>query len=796
MKSLLSLLCLIHFSVLAAQSRQNGQVLDSQTKEGLPSCLIQVYNTNGDSLLDYTLTNDSGYFEFQHPGREFYIQTQMMSYLNYKSSLIKGKNNIPLRIVLIPDSNLLNEVTILKRQRVIRLEGEKIIYDVQKSGLADGNNGFEILKRIPGMRSDKDDNLIFRGNGNLQILINGKPSLLGGEALKAFLKSLNGNELKEVEIITNPSAKYDAEGTAGIVNIKLEKSYKQGLSGTLYGGIGYGDFPKNHQGINIYNQSGKWNFNMGFYHGYSESVNNREVIQTYDVDSLKSELKQFNDWLPKTRWLTAKSAVSYEIKEGFDIGASINLGQSNGNEKTEGLTEEWIDDSFEKYTTLNTVEDWTRKTLLSNIYLKHQADSGKQVIDFQLNFADYSRDQMRITRNNYLNVDDDSPWRNEFAIHNTNPTHFKILSSRLDFEKSFLKTWKLETGLKFSQVNNEYRIRMETEDLNGNLQIDSTRSDNLIYTEQNTAFYAMMNKALNNWNFQMGLRAEHIKFKGESEIRAANEDQYFSFFPSFSINHESGNQQFKLGYSRRIRRPSYIALNPYFNYVDTYNIQIGNPNLQPQFSNNFDFTWIPNDLSSVSFYSNFSNNVMYSILKYDPESKSTTMFEDNIAKSNNLGFSVSRTFEIKDYWDLDVYGDFSFNQISSNLPEFSFNEQGHNWYLNLTSIWSLPKEWTINYSAHYSSGGQYGNSRDRASYDMTFSVRKWLMNKKLRISFKARDVLKTNIYRSVTTQDKLITDWSNKWETRVYSLSFSYNFGGGKRKSIKKADISDEERRL
>ncbi len=782
--------------MLMAQANIHGQVKDAETLEGLPSCLVQVYNASNDSLIEYTITNDSGFFSVSHPGKSLFLNVRMISFTEYRSPVF-GEGNIPfLNIELLPDSNMLNEVTLLKKKKLIRLVGDKMIYDVEKSGLADGNSGFDILKRIPGMRTDKDDNLIFRGNGNLQILINGKPSLLSGEALKAFLKSLSGEELLQVELITNPSAKYDAEGTAGIVNVKLKKSFKQGFSGTFYGGLGYGDFPKNHQGINLYNQSGKWNFNLGFYHGYSSSVNNRKVIQTSENDSSTLQLKQFNDWLPKTRWLSAKSALSYEISNGFDVGASLNLSQSMAHEETLGLTEEWSNGNYDKYTTLLSLEDWMRQSLLSNAFIKHVSDSSRQTIDFQVSFANYEKEQEKTTRNNYLNVSDDSPWRNEFAIHNTNPPHFKILSSRLDVEKSFLKTWKLETGLKFSQIENQYQIRLETENLNGELELDTSRSDQLLYTEQNTGIYAILNKAWKDWNFQIGLRSEYIKFKGESQLRATNSDSYYSFFPSFSINREIAEQQFKLGYSKRIRRPMYMELNPYFNFIDTYNIQIGNPNLQPQYSHNFDFNWVPNDLISLSVFSNFSNNVMYSILKYDAATKSTTMFQDNIAKSNNMGMSLSKTFELTDYWDLELYGDFSFNQISSNLEGFSFNEKGNNYYLNLSSIWDLPKNWTINYSAHYSSGGQYGNSRDRDSYDMTFSVRKWFLNKKLRLSFKARDILKTNIYRSVTTQDNLVTDWSNKWETRVFSLSVSYNFGGGKRKSIKKADLRDEESRM
>lgn len=796
MKGFSTILFFLHFSILLAQTEIRGQIKDSETQEGLPSCLIQIFNSENDSLMGNTLSNNLGFFSIQQPDIPFFISARMISFAPYQSPEY-AQDSLPfLTIRLLPDSSLLDEVSLLKKKKLIRLVGDKMIYDVQKSGLADGNSGFEILKRIPGMRTDKDDNLIFRGNGNLQILINGKPSLLGGEALKAFLKSLNGDELLQVELITNPSAKYDAEGTAGIINIKLKKSFKQGISGTIYGGLAYGNFPKNNQGVNLYNQNGKWNFNLGFYHGYSSSVNNREVIQTSNIDTNTLELKQFNDWFPKTRWLTAKSALSYEVKPGFDLGGSLNLSESKAHEETRGLTEEWANGNFDKYTTLLSLEDWKRKTLLSNVYLKHVSDSSRQIIDFQINFANYKKEQEKTTRNNYLNVDDDSPWRNEFAIHNTNPTHFKIISSRLDIEKSFGKTWKMETGLKFSAVQNEYQIRLETEDLNGALELDTNRSDQLTYSEQNMGVYAILKKVWKDWNFQIGLRTEYINFRGESQLRSANEDSYYSFFPSFSINKEIANQQLKLGYSKRIRRPMYMELNPYFNFVDTYNIQIGNPNLQPQYSHNFDFNWVPNDLVSLSIFSNFSNNVMYSILKYNDATKSTTMFQDNIAKSNNVGFSVSKTFELKDYWDLDLYGDFSFNQISSDLEGFSFNEQGQNFYLNLNSIWELPKNWTVNYSAHYSSGGQYGNSRDRESYDMTVSVRKWLLNKKLRISIKARDVLKTNIYRSVTSQDNLITDWSNKWETRIYSLSVSYNFGGGKRKAIKKADLRDEESRL
>lgn len=798
MRTRLSLLAILTSFVIQAQTfTVTGTVKGVSSNEALPATTVLLFNAVNDSLLDYTVADENGHYQLSVTVDSFYLKAESMGYTEFTSTLLFSTKTNDFPILLEVNQNELDEVLILKKKKLIRLFGDKMIYDVEKSGLGEGNDGLDVIKRMPGIRTDKDDNLIFRGDNNLQILINGKPSLLGSQALKDYLKTLNGNDIKAIELISNPSAKYDASGTAGILNIKLKESYKSGLTGNVYGGLGYGDFWKNNQGANLYNQNGKWNFNAGVYRGYSKSVNNRRVIQTVTQSNETRRLEQFNDWFPISIWTSGKAGISYKATKNVSLGSSLNYSHSTSDETTLGLTKEWSNDSYERYTQLNNQEKSLSKVLTGNLYFNYESDSSDQKLDVQINFANYNKDVDRVTRNGYFNVLDDSKYRNDVVVEFKNPTQYKILSTRLDYEKQLKSLWSIETGLKYSLVDNDYDLLLNNQDTNGLLALDTGRSNHLLYEESIAAAYFMLNYGNDTWNVQAGLRGEYFDYKANSlTTNTTNSGDYLSIFPSFSINRSIENHQFKLGYSYRINRPRYLDLNPFFEYIDTYNVRVGNPNLQPQFSHSLELTWVGFDNTSISTYSNLASDVMYGIIDYDANTQITTLFQDNIASSNNVGLSVSSLVNVSSWWEIDLYGDLAFNQIISSIPQYSFNETGSNWYISATQMLTFKNNWSANVTAFYASDGRYGNSFDVASYDMTFSIKKLFLNKKLSLAFKARDIIKTNIYRGITTQDHVVTDWTNKWETRRFSLSLSYSFGSAKRKRVKRVDLSDEEGRL
>ncbi len=799
MKQFTLIIMMFSFSILLSQELTlSGTISATNTKEVLPLAAITVFDATNDKLITYAYSDDNGTYTMKFMNTPFYIKVETLGYRTYKSEVmtvaeIEKTFNISLQV----DVSELDAVVILQKKRLIKMTGDKMIVDVDKSGIGAGNDALETLSKLPGMRLDKDENIIFRGDGNLRILIDGKPSLLSGDALKQFLKTMAGDNIKAVEIIANPSAKYDASGTGGILNIRLKKPVYQGFTGNVYGSVGYAEFIKNSYGLNLYNQTEKWNVNAGVYYGYFESVNHRNVVQTIEEPGLQTTLDQINDWFPISTNLTSKLGVSYAVSKNATLGTSWNFNIYNSNEETEGRTNEFYNGNYERFTILNNTLDGNNKRLTGNLYYSYASDSLDTKFDVQINYATYNNSQDQTTTNEYFNVSDNQQYRAAEIIRNDNPTKYNILSTRIDYEKALNDAFTLETGAKYSYVSNNYTNMLFERTTNTNFQLDTNRSNELEYKESIGALYGIVNYNKENWSFQAGLRAEFIDYNATSiTSNMSNKGDYVSLFPSFSINHNLDHNQFKFSYSRRIRRPRYLSLNPFFEYIDTYNVEVGNPNLQPQFTHALDFTWVRKQRTSASIYAKFTNDMMDTAFDYDETTQITTMFQANIAKSQDVGVSFNTSVSPYKFWDIDFYGDFSYNHARSEIPNFSYDETGTNWYTTVNQTFNLKNDWTVYWNSFYSGRGRNGNTVSKPSYDMSFRVKKFFFNEKLRLLVRADNIFKTSRWRSITEQDNVRTDWTNRWETRKFTLSLTYNFGSGKKKRVKAIDLRDEQRRL
>ncbi|WP_298521197.1 outer membrane beta-barrel family protein [uncultured Kordia sp.] len=786
------------FTMLSQELTLSGTISATTTNEKLPLAAITVFDASADTLLGYAYSDDNGNYKITFNNAPFYVKVETLGYVTYKSDVFTETNaEKTLNINLTVDVSELDAVVILQKKRLIKMTGDKMIVDVDKSGLGAGNDALETLSKLPGMRLDKDENILFRGDGNLQILIDGKPSLLSGDALKQYLKTLAGDNIKAVEIIANPSAKYDAAGTGGILNIRLKKPVYLGFTGNVFGSVGYAEFIKNSYGLNLFNQTEKWNLNAGIYYGYFESVNHRNVVQSIEQPNLQTTLDQINDWFPISTSLTSKLGVSYAVSKNATLGTSWNFNIYNSNEVTEGRTNEFYNGNYERFTILDNSLDENNKRLTGNLYYSFASDSLDTKFDAQINYATYTNTQDQTTTNSYFTVADNQQYRNPEIIRNDNPTKYNILSTRIDYEKQLSDQFTLETGLKYSYVSNDYNNMLFERTTNTNFELDINRSNELEYKESIGALYGIMNYNRKNWSFQAGLRAEYIDYDATSiTALSSNTGDYVSLFPSFSVNHNLDHNQFKFSYSRRIQRPRYLSLNPFFEYVDTYNVEVGNPNLQPQFTHSLDFTWVYKQKTSASIYAKFTNDLMDRVFDYDEETQITTMFQANIATSQDVGISLNTSLSPFNFWDIDFYGDFSYNHARSEIPNFRYDETGTNWYATVNQTFNLKNDWTVYWNSFYAAAGRNGNTESKPSYDMSFRVKKFFFGEKFRLLVRADNIFKTSRWRSLTIQDNVRTEWENRWEVRKFTLSLTYNFGSGKKKRVKDVDLRDEQRRL
>ena len=776
----------------------SGTVTAEKTNGKLASAKVSVFSATDHSLKESITTDESGNYKIEVKESEFYIKINLSGYKNLQSKLLKKSNgNQTQNFVLQEDVSDIEEVVVMKTNKILTMKGDKMIFDVDKSGFGNGNDALETLTKLPGVRLDKDENVVFRGNPNVQIMIDGKPSLLSGEELKQYLKTLDGSNIKAVEIIANPSAKYDASGSAGIFNIVLKKSAANGLTGNVKSSVGYAEFIKNYNSINLYNNTEKWNFKGGLSYGYTEGVNHRMINQTIVNPTNILLLEQNNDWLPISNSYSGNFGLGHQLNKNANVGASLNYNIYNSNELTNGRTNEYDNGIYNRYTILKTDNAILNKTLIGNLFYNFATDSLTTKIDAQLNFANYKNESDRLTSNSYFETSTNEMYKNSEVIKYNNPTNYNILSAKIDVEHKVNAALNFEAGAKYSYVNNDYDIDLRERNLAGNFIQNTNRSNRLIYKESIFSGYGTANYKSGKFDFQAGLRAEYIDYNATSlTSNASNKDHYLSLFPSFSINGNFNKNQFKISYSRRIQRPRYLYLNPYYEYIDTYNVSVGNPDLTPQFTNAFEFVWINKQKTSLSLFANFSTDEMYQIINYNPATKITTLFYDNIGSSKSIGLSFNTSWSVKKFWEIQLNSELSYGQAKSDLEGYQFNDSGISYYAGVNQSFKFGKNWTATWNSFYSQNGNYGNTTFKPSYDMSFSVQKDFLDKKLRMSLSAQNVLKKSQWIQNTQQDNVTTNWVNRWETKKFTLSATYNFGNGKKKEVKAADLDDEQGRL
>ena len=239
-----------------------------------------------------------------------------------------------------------------------------------------------------------------------------------------------------------------------------------------------------------------------------------------------------------------------------------------------------------------------------------------------------------------------------------------------------------------------------------------------------------------------------------------------------------------------------MYLNPYYEYIDTYNVSVGNPDLTAQFTNAFEFVWINKQKTSLSLFANCSSDEMYQIINYNPATKITTLYYDNIGSSKSIGLSFNTSWSVKKFWEIQLNSELSYGQAKSDLEGYKFNDSGISYYAGVNQSFKFGKNWSATWNSFYSQPGNYGNTTFKPSYDISFSVQKDFLDKKLRLNLSAQNVLKKSQWIQNTQQGNVTTNWTNRWETRKFTLSATYNFGNGKKKEVKAADLGDEQGRL
>lgn len=781
---------------LNAQTQIKGEVIDKSTEKVIPFASFALLKETNQELVAAFYADENGQFDYDFSEDDLSNIVMQVDAIGYETTQISLANESNLQDLLLiklenDGSTELSEIMVKTHRKAITVKGDKMIFDIEQMGLSGEQNALQMMDQLPGISLDKDENIQYRGSTGVQIMINGKKSMLDGEALREFIRSLPAGDIQSVEMIAQPSARYEASGTTGIINIVLKKNKSQQFGGNLYTYGGYGEYFKSQTGGQVFYNDEKWSVNAkgSYYNG--KSFNDRLVEQDITMENgVQRHLNQNNYWLPKTENKNFNLGIERRLDKNQLISTEWQFYNSRGTDKTIGETRDYLNDELQEVVGLTQKADMPKDQISGNLFYNFTADSSTTKIDAQFNYSHYKKGISGFQENEFS---DGSINR----LNGENQTKYNMINAQLDWKQKLSEHFDVEAGGKFSNVEMDYFNKYEEVEGHDFIIPDSLLVNNFQYKEKLSSVYAQLNYKLDHWNFLAGLRMENYNYKATSKnTKESNSENYTHWFPSASASYSSDNNVYRLSYSRRISRPDYLSLNPYYQYLDAYSIERGNPDLRPQLYHSFELNYIYKNALSFSLYGYRYKDGFVDVVDYQPEENYNIIYDSNSFKGSRFGFSANIPYEINDWWTMQLNIDAFLIQEKSEIPNYAYNGRGYGYDLSSYHKFNLSRNWTYYINGFYSGRSETPKGYSPAIYDLNTSLSKSLFDDQLQITAGVSNLLKKSMWNNYSTVNKVTTHWVNKWETRRFYMQITYRFGKKGEKKVKSISLDKEENRI
>ena len=802
-----TLLCLplIVYSQSSAEKNQGkvaGKIMDSSQFEVVYASVSLFQNNT--TLVNNGISNENGEFIIPNiePGT-YYIQVNHYEFEIYNSdSFTISENEIKTipDIILKATTNSLDEVVVTRKKQLIEVKADKIIYNVASSPSASGTNGLDLLKKAPGVTLGINNEISLLGKKNVQVYLNGVQSRLSGDDLTTFLQSLTSDIIDSIEIISNPSSKYDAEGTGGIINIRMKKNISTGFNGNITSSFT--------QGIET-----KYSNNLSMNFGSEKIKTNFDITQSQNND-----LEYFNDGKKQNNSIFYLDSEELRIRKGVNVGLGIDAQLSenhflsltgrglfnNNNNELNSITDIYQADpqEFEETLASQSYLDGKSSNYIAN--LNHFWNtSSSSTLSTNLSLGIYDTQRNTLQPNTYFEEDGTTVIRVEDNAFDAD-TSIDLWSGKVDYEKEWDKI-TVTTGIKYAQIKTTNGFVFYN--IENKIPIyDPTKSNDFKYTENVAAFYANANwKIIPSLTLNAGLRIENTDSRGEliSEIPIDNKDvprNYTDFFPNIGLMYElSENHSFNLGFGKRITRPSYQDLNPFETPTSQLVVWKGNPFLKPNYITNYQLSYtFKQKLVITTMYSK-TEDFFAKVIELR-EDGITQIIPRNMDQAINYGISLSYPATITKFWDLIFYGNASHQSFDGNIEGTVIDLEADLWDYSIQNILKLPLDFLVDLTFTQRSDWIWrGSAFIEGTYNLSFGIRKDFLDKRLQIRITGNDILRTetdypyNSNYGGTEINGVYTD-----DNRRFGLGATYKFGNQKSKSKRrtKSALDDELNRI
>lgn len=759
----------------------SGIVVDQENGSPMQFVNVVLLNSADSSIVTGGLSDENGAFRLANINKgEYLLRCKFIGYDElYKSlKLTGGERQLELGVIEISPSGFTkNEVVIEVERPLMETSIDKRIFNVDEDLSSKGGTAQDVLQNVPSVEVDQDGGISLRGNANVIILIDGRPSTLSGGSRGAILSGIPAESIERIEVVTNPSAKYDPDGMTGIINIVLKKNRLRGINGNVSLSLGSGNSNTSSFGINY--RTSKINLFVNYSNRNSDGYRNffserkRELINDLEIFDQFRYGRDVNDGN------TLKTGIDYTIKEDQVLGFSVTYGDNNRGRYGLLSNEMTTNANGKRLWYRNSIEDTKSNSLDLNSNFQRKFKDKKGELLFDLNHS-ISRGRMVGIYDEYGFIGDETGLFYKEQLNN--PEASNITTAALDIVNRFKNENQIEYGLKAIVNNNDRTQYREIYDFDGAFYFpDVNINNNFRLSEQIYSAYGIYAQKLKKVHYQVGLRLEQAFVR--PQLITTNEtfkNDYFSFFPSVHVVFPlKDKQETFMSYSRRINRPGMNNLNPFIEFTDPFNIRYGNPALRPEYTNSFEIGY-NKEFNKISLnntvYYRHSYDVLQRIIVFDDLGRSAVTW-DNLDQTINWGYEGIATHRPTKWWRNMVSLNIFQNYIRTTNPLLQ-NNSGIIWNAKLTANFDL---W--NKTAGIQINGRYNSKRitpqgfAQQGPALDISFQKSFLNKSLDLTIRVSDVFDTQRFWILTDIPGVQQERIFKWETRRLFVTLNYRFG-------------------
>lgn len=769
---------------LSAQYSIKGKVGDG--KNPLEGVTVSLLNSKDSSLVKFSISSKSGDYEIEKvKAGKYFLSLSAIGFAEHNTTEIKLDSTQQVmqlpQVSLTADAQSLGAVTVVGRRPMVEVKADRTLVNVDAAASNVGATALEVLEKSPGVSVDRDGIISLKGKQGVLVMIDGKPTYLSGTDLATMLGNMNANQLDQIEIMTNPPAKYDAAGNSGVINIKTKKNKQKGFNGNVTLGYGQGVYWKTNNSLNLNYRNKKFNVFMNLSANSSKGFGDLHIVRNYVGPDGKTTTSIFEQPTYMKHQFTnnnLKLGMDYNISKKTSIGivGSGFISPRRFDAVSTGFLQDKDGVTDSTAHTISTTKDkWKNGTF--NLNLRHEMKQGED-FSADLDYVQYNSTNSQLFDNHIFYPDGSTVYRDN--LRGDLPSDIRIYSAKVDHSKTFSKGFKLESGLKSSLVRTDNLADYYLKN-GGDWEHDYSKTNHFLYEENINAAYVNASNKFGKWNVQAGLRFENTNYKGNQLGNPLKDDSSFrrnynSLFPTVYVSFEAdSNNTFTVNTGRRIDRPAYQQLNPFLFFINKFTYASGNPFLQPQYTTSFEV--------SHSYKGKLNTSISYNRTKqfftqiFRPVGEVTILTEGNLGESQNLGFSINAQLTPASWWNLSSSLNVNYKVVEGYAYGQDIETESFNGQVNINNQFNFKKGWGAELSGFYNSRDVDGQFDIKPFGQVSIGLSKQVLKGKGSVRMNVRDLFRTQVIDGHIKYGNVDEHFIQSRDSRVFNITFNYRFG-------------------